>query len=75
MPLEAGGTVPEDSSEGEPLIQEYRNRTARDRQGYGDGGDLGQGDRAGRGIGHYIVKGNADPAEAPCGSPEVTSIF
>lgn len=42
---------------------------------YGDGGDLGRGDRAGRGIGQYIGKGNADPAEAPCGSPEVTSIF
>ena len=75
MPWEGGGTVPDDSSEGEPLIQEYRNRTARDWEGYGAGGDLGRGDSAERGTGHYTGRGNADPAEAPCGSPDVTSIF
>lgn len=64
--MELGGVVPEDSSEGEDLFREHRNRAAGAE---GSGG----GERWREAT--VLTEINADPAEAPCGDPEISLVF
>lgn len=73
LPVEVGVVFPKDSSEGEDL-----NPRVEEQSYWGNRGCSGRRSwkrKECEKTVHCAGRGNADPAEAHCGSPEITSIF